>query len=227
MSDTHQKKIYVWDLPTRLFHWSLVLLVIVSVLTGLGWSGLDDEMEIHEWSGIAIIALVLFRIAWGFIGGRHARFTDFIKGPVVIFKYAKGLTTGAHEQWLGHNPLGGLSVIAMIGLVGLQAVLGLFANDDSHIEGPLFELVGKETSDFITWLHYLNSNALYVVIGIHVCAILFYRFKGERLVAAMVHGYKNIEPGSATPADDAKGNIIAAIIILAISVGITAFIINL
>lgn len=214
-------KIYVWDLPTRLLHWSLVILVVLSVLTGLGWSGLEDEMRIHEWSGIAIIVLVLFRLIWGFAGGRHARFTDFMKGPVAVLKYVKGLVTGAHEQWLGHNPLGGLSVIAMIVLVGLQAGLGLFANDDSHIEGPLFSLVGKETSDYLTWLHRLNSDALYVVIGIHICAILFYRLKGERLVAAMVHGYKNFEDGSAAPAQDAKGNIIAAVIILAISAGLT------
>ncbi|MGA0393229.1 MAG: cytochrome b/b6 domain-containing protein, partial [Rhodospirillales bacterium] len=91
-------KIYVWDLPTRLFHWSLVILVVLSVLTGLGWSGLEDEMRIHEWSGIAIIVLVLFRLIWGFAGGRHARFTDFMKGPVAVLKYDKGLVTGAHEH---------------------------------------------------------------------------------------------------------------------------------
>ena len=227
MSETKDTKIFVWDLPTRLFHWLLVSLVVTSFITGLGWSGLDDEMDIHTWSGITILALVMFRLVWGFVGGRHARFTDFIKGPITVLKYAHGLVTGKHEQWLGHNPLGGLSVVAMVSLLGLQAGLGLFANDDSTVEGPLFDIVGKEISDFVTWLHYLNSNALYAVIGVHICAIIFYRFQGERLVAAMIHGYKNIKEGSATPAPDAKGNTFLAVAILVTCAGITALIINL
>ena len=227
MSDTKETKVFVWDLPTRLFHWLLVILVVTSVLTGLGWSGLEDEENIHTWSGIGILSLVIFRLCWGVFGGRHARFADFIKGPIAVLKYAKGLVTGAHEQWLGHNPLGGLSVVAMLGLIGLQAGLGLFANDDSHVEGPLFNLAGKELSDFLTYLHQLNSNLIYIVIGIHVSAIIFYRCKGERLVGAMVSGYKKIAEGSATPAGDAKGNMIVAIVIMAISAGLVTALLQL
>ena len=220
-------KVFVWDLPTRLFHWSLLTLVVTSVLTGLGWSGLEDESDIHTWSGIGVLTLIIFRLGWGLFGGRHARFTDFIKGPLSVFRYLKGLVTGKHEQWLGHNPMGGLSVIAMIVLLGLQASMGLFANDDSSVEGPLFDLISKDSSDFITWLHYLNSIALYVVIGTHVLAIISYRLMGEHLVVAMVHGYKKIIEGSATPASGAKGNIIVAIFIFAISAGLVTWIVNL
>jgi len=220
-------KVFVWDLPTRLFHWSLLSLVVTSVLTGLGWSELEDESDIHTWSGIGVITLVIFRLGWGIFGGRHARFTDFIKGPLSVLRYLKGLVTGKHEQWLGHNPMGGVSVIAMIVLLGLQASLGLFANDDSSVEGPLFELISKDTSDFITWLHYLNSIALYVVIGTHVLAIISYRLMGEHLVAAMVHGYKKVIKGSVVATSDAKGNIIIAIVILAMSAGLVIWILNL
>ena len=220
-------KIFVWDLPTRLFHWFLLSLVVTSVLTGLGWSGLEDESDIHTWSGIGVLTLILFRLGWGIFGGRHARFTDFIKGPLSVLRYLKGLVTGKHEQWLGHNPMGGVSVIAMIVLLGLQAGMGLFTNDDSSVEGPLFNLISKDTSDYITWLHYLNSIALYVVIGTHVMAIISYRLMGEHLVAAMVHGYKKVIKGSVVAARDAKGNIIVAIITLAISAGLVTLILNL
>jgi len=217
-------KIFVWDLPTRLFHWFLLSLVVTSVLTGLGWSGLEDESDIHTWSGIGVLTLILFRLGWGIFGGRHARFTDFIKGPLSVLRYLKGLVTGKHEQWLGHNPMGGVSVIAMIVLLGLQAGMGLFTNDDSSVEGPLFNLISKDTSDYITWLHYLNSIALYVVIGTHVMAIISYRLMGEHLVAAMVHGYKKVIKGSVVAARDAKGNIIVAIMTLAISAGMVTLI---
>ncbi len=219
-------KVFVWDLPTRLFHWSLVILVVTSVLTGLGWSGLDDEMEIHTWSGIAIIALVFFRLGWGVFGGRHARFTDFVKGPIAVFQYARGLVSGAHERWLGHNPLGGVSVVLMLLLVSAQAALGLFSNDDSHFEGPLFDLVGKDLSDEITHFHHLISNFIFIVVGIHIAAIIFYKFKGERLVGPMVHGFKEAKE-SIGATGNAKGNIFVALVILAISASLTAWIINL
>ena len=116
-SEKGNGKIFVWDMPTRLVHWTLAILVTTSILTGLGWSGLTNEAWVHEWSGISILVLLFFRIFWGLFGGRHARFSDFIKGPRAVFSYAKGLVTGTHEQWKGHNPMGGLSVIALVGLL--------------------------------------------------------------------------------------------------------------
>jgi cytochrome b len=228
-------KVLVWDIPTRAFHWSLVILVLTSFLTGMGWSGLPDENWVHQWSGIFIMVLLFFRIVWGFVGGRHARFTDFIKGPVAVLRYAKGLVTGAHEQWRGHNPVGGLSVIAMLGLLGAQVGTGLFANDDSDFEAPLFELVGKELSDTLTSFHYDIIIAIYVVVAVHVSAIIFYRFKGERLVAAMVHGHKEVAdngaaddsvPEEASARPRAAGNLYLALGILGVSIGLAVWIIN-
>jgi cytochrome b len=229
-------KVLVWDFPTRVFHWSLVILVLTSFFTGMGWSGLPSENWVHQWSGIFIMVLLFFRIVWGFVGGRHARFTDFIKGPSAVLRYAKGLVTGAHEQWRGHNPVGGLSVIAMLGLLTAQVGTGLFANDDSDFEAPLFELVGKDLSDTLTSFHYDIIIAIYVVIAVHVSAIIFYRFKGEHLVAAMLHGHKEVPDESAArdaetdgPADGPKaaGNLYLALGILAVSIGLAVWIINL
>jgi cytochrome b len=231
MADKSEKdtgKLFVWDIPTRLFHWTLVILVTTSILTGLGWSGLANETWIHEWSGISILVLVFFRLFWGLVGGRHARFIDFIKGPKAVLSYAKGLVTGAHEHWKGHNPMGGLSVIALVGLLGAQAGTGLFANDDSDVEGPLFDKVGKELSDTITSFHYDIATLIYIVVGVHVAAIILYRFQGERLVGAMIHGHKEAgdykESGIKAPA---AGNPFVALAILALSVGLAAFILNI
>tara|TARA_B000000441_G_C21677224_1_gene311097 strand:+ start:196 stop:924 length:729 start_codon:yes stop_codon:yes gene_type:complete len=221
-------KIFVWDMPIRLFHWVLVILVIISILTGLGWSSLSNETMVHEWSGISILVLVFFRILWGFFGGRHARFFDFIKGPRAILSYIRGLLTGTHQRWKGHNPMGGLSVIAFIGLLGAQAGTGLFANDDSDVEGPLFDKVGKDLSDTITTFHYDIATLIYVVIGIHVVAIVLYRFQGERLIAAMMHGHK--EEGDykeSSMKGPTAGNPFVALVMLAASVGLVAFILNI
>ena len=227
-SEKGNGKIFVWDMPTRLFHWTLAILVTTSILTGLGWSGLTNEAWVHEWSGISILVLLFFRIFWGLFGGRHARFSDFIKGPRAVFSYAKGLVTGRHEQWKGHNPMGGLAVIALIGLLSAQVGTGLFANDDSDIEGPLFDKVGKEISDVITSFHYDIATLIFIVIGVHVTAIVLYRFQGERLIAAMMHGHK--EEGdykeSAIKVPTA-GNPFLALVVLAVSVGLVAFILNI
>jgi cytochrome b len=226
-SDT-KPGILVWDLPTRILHWSLVILVVTSVLTGLGWSGLRNEMEWHERSGIGIMVLLFFRIFWGFIGGRHARFSDFVKGPKAVLSYAKGLFTGVNRHWRGHNPMGALSVVAMLGLLAAQVGTGLFANDDSSVEGPLFNLVGKELSDAITSWHFLIIDGIYVLVGLHVAAIIAYRIMGERLIPAMLHGCKDEDDYEDSPARaPVKGNLLIAAAILATSIGLAVFVLEL
>ena len=179
--------IAVWDLPLRLFHWSLVLCVIGSVVTikaGGAW------MNWHMRFGYAILALLLFRIIWGFIGGRHARFRDFIVSPGAFLGYLKGRP--GQRVSPGHTPLGSLSVIAMILLFLVQAILGLFANDDIFTEGPLAHLISKEASDRVTGLHKTGELLLYALMALHLSAIAFYRFaRGKRLVPAMITGYKD------------------------------------
>lgn len=191
----------VWDLPLRLFHWSLVLSVIgafVTIKVGGGW------MAWHMRFGYVILTLLLFRLVWGFIGGRHARFADFIVSPGTLLRYLRGRPGQVVSP--GHNPLGSLSVIAMIVLFLTQATLGLFSNDDIFTEGPLAHLISKEASDAATGLHKLGENLLLALVALHLAAIAFYRFaRGQRLVRAMISGRKDDQPaepaaGAATPA---------------------------
>lgn len=182
------RSMLVWDLPTRLFHWLLVVLVIISYVSGnLG----GNAMRYHEWSGFAILALLLFRIFWGFFGSRESRFGTFIRGPSAVLRYATTLLRSDSTHFLGHNPLGGWSIIAMLFALIIQATTGLFANDDIISEGPLFDWVSKASSDGLTRIHRLNQEAIIVLVSIHVLAVLFHVFyKRENLVKPMFTGMK-------------------------------------
>ena len=180
----------VWDLPTRVFHWALVLLVLASYLTGEFWRGVD--MRWHMWSGYAILALVLFRLIWGLVGTRHARFGDFLRPPGAILSYLGALVRGRAPAYAGHNPLGGLSVLALLGVLLVQAGSGLFASDDIFIEGPLAGLVPGATVDWMTSVHHLAFDLLIGVIALHLAAVAFYEgAKGQRLLRAMLTGHKS------------------------------------
>lgn len=180
--------VQVWDLPTRLFHWLLVFCVAVSVVTG-SIGGL--YMRYHEWSGVTILVLVLFRIVWGVVGGRHARFTDFVAGPKAVVGYARDLFGEGHRRYLGHNPLGGWSIIAMLAALGVQAGTGLFANDDIFTEGPLAHWISKGLSDLLTRVHLINKGVLLMLVGVHILAVVFYYLvKRENLFVPMITGHK-------------------------------------
>jgi cytochrome b len=182
-----EKTVPVWDLPTRLFHWLLVALVAVNFYTGL--TGGLAEMRLHMKTGYAILALVLFRLAWGVIGSHHSRFVHFVRGPQAALAYARELFGGARLPVLGHNPLGAWSVLAMLASLLVQAATGLFANDDIFTEGPLADTVSKATSDLLSLVHSANSKLLMLLIALHLSAILFYLLaKGENLVRPMVTG---------------------------------------
>lgn len=201
------QRVRIWDLPTRLFHWSLAVLVVFSIVTAhVGGAWIDW----HFRSGYAVLALIAFRIAWGFVGGRHARFASFLRGPSAIAAALRG-EPAPHA---GHNPLGGLSVIAMLALVGAQAVGGLFANDDIASEGPLVRLVSKATSDTITTLHRINEKLIIALVVLHVAAIFFYLWrKRTNLVRPMITGDKSdVDPAQSTP-DDAALRVRAALLL--------------
>ena len=185
------KKVYsihVWDIPTRFFHWLLVILVFFSFITGkIG----GTAMKYHELSGFAVLCLVVFRLVWGFIGGQQSRFSAFLKGPATVLRYASSLPGRESRTYIGHNPLGGWSIIAMLMSLFLQAGTGLFANDDILTEGPLYDLISKQTSDWLTGMHDLNQNVLMGLVVLHICAILFYLFvKRENLLVPMITGKK-------------------------------------
>lgn len=148
-------------------------------------------MKYHEWSGFAILVLAVFRLAWGFIGGQQSRFKTFIKGPAAVIRYASSLLRKDSKRHLGHNPLGGWSIIAMLTSLLIQVGTGLFANDDILTEGPLYALVSKQTSDWLTGVHHLNQRVLLVLILIHIGALIFYLIaKRENLIKPMITGNK-------------------------------------
>ena len=185
-----QKKL-VWDLPVRLFHWILVALFIAAWVTaeqGPAW------MDRHMQVGYAIMTVVLFRFFWGLYGGEQALFKTFLRGPAKVISYIKKMLRGDAEQSVGHNPLGGWSVVVMLLLLGLQAATGLFANDDIYNEGPLATLVSNATSGLLTKIHKLNFNLLLAVTGIHIIAVLAYLLvKKENLIKPMISGFKELE----------------------------------
>ena len=188
------KKVYsikIWDIPTRIFHWLLVIFVFFSFITGkIG----ATAMKYHELSGFAVLSLVVFRLVWGFVGGQQSRFSAFVKGPATVFGYAASLLRNDSAHYIGHNPLGGWSIIAMLMSLLLQTGTGLFANDDILTEGPLYHLVSKQTSDCLTGLHHLNQKVLIVLIALHISAIMFYLIaKRENLLKPMITGKKAYE----------------------------------
>jgi cytochrome b len=182
-------KILVWDLPLRMFHWMLALLVTASIVSAqIG----GNAMQIHLRSGYTILTLVLFRILWGFFGGTHARFAAFVRGPATAIAYLKALRRQTAGRHLGHNPAGGWSVMLMLAVLLIQAGTGLFSNDDISTEGPLAKLVTKAWSDRISSIHEINVVVLYVLIGLHLAAVAFYFFfKRDNLVKPMLTGFKD------------------------------------
>lgn len=182
-------RIRLWDLPTRLFHWSLVVAVTVAIVTGKAGG---EWMELHGRAGLAIVGLVSFRLAWGFLGSRYARFLTFLPTPKSLLSYLKG-----EWQGVGHNPLGALSVLALLSLLGAQAFTGLVGNDSNAFYGPLFELVDESLSNKLTGWHHLLADGLLVLIGLHVVAIAFYlAIKRDNLVRPMVTGWKEVPKGN-------------------------------
>jgi cytochrome b len=178
----------VWDLPLRLFHWLLVLLVASQIVTAfIG----GNAMQFHALGGYAILTLILFRILWGLVGGTHARFGDFVRGPRTVIAYARSSGSGTHVAHRGHNPLGGWSVVAMLSSLLLQASTGLFANDDVMLEGPLVKHVSGTVSGIATGVHEVNAFVLLTLISIHIATVLFYLFgKNENLIVPMITGRK-------------------------------------
>jgi len=182
----------VWDWPVRLFHWSIVILLVVAVVTvKIG----GNAMEWHMRAGMAVLALVVFRILWGFLGSRHARFASFLRGPGAVVAYVRSILKPPHDLHVGHNPVGGWSVIAMLLVLLAQAGSGLFSNDDIATDGPLARLVSKDTSDAVTSFHRLNVWALAALVAAHVGAVGFHLVAlKENLVHAMLTGVKKLPP---------------------------------
>ncbi|BBP01725.1 cytochrome b/b6 domain-containing protein [Sulfuriferula nivalis] len=188
--NTTNQKIKVWDLPTRLFHWSLVLCFAVS------WGSVelfDDAMQIHFYAGYTLLTLLIFRVLWGFVGGSTARFSHFWSGVHATKAYARTLLKPRPNDNIGHNPVGGWAVIIMLTLLAAQMITGLFSNNDLLDSGPLAHYISGDLSDTISGIHGTIFNFLITIVGLHIAAVFFYRFyKHSNLIIAMITGYKTL-----------------------------------
>ncbi|WP_124950595.1 cytochrome b/b6 domain-containing protein [Sulfuriferula thiophila] len=222
--NTINQSIKVWDLPVRLFHWSLVICFAVS------WASVelfDDAMQVHLYAGYVMLTLVLFRVVWGFSGSGTARFTQFVTGLRPTLAYATTLLKPRPSHYLGHNPLGGWAVITMLALLAFQALTGLFSyNDELLIGGPLVHWVGQDISSTISEIHGAAFNVLLTIVGLHIAAVLFYRFfKHNNLIVTMITGYKSL-PNTVPSANlHFVSNWRALAILVVIATGVAALVI--
>ncbi len=186
-------RVRVWDLPTRIFHWAFAATVAFSFATGkIG----DPWMHWHLRSGYAVLALLAFRVAWGFAGSASARFAHFLRGPRAMLAHARALRAGRYQASAGHNPLGGWMVVVLLGAVLAQAATGLFADDEIATQGPLAAKVSNAVVSRMSTFHSYNAWLVLCAVAVHVAAIAFYRWQlGARLVGPMVHGWIEVPPG--------------------------------
>ncbi len=189
--DTH---VHAWDLPTRVFHWTLVTLMAATWVTFYYAEFLQDPtLKWHRWTGYALLVLVTWRLIWGFAGSSTARFSAFVRGPVAAIGYGADLARRRSRHFLGHNPLGAWMVLALLGLVAFQGVIGLFTVEHNDLTaGPLYKLVSEDTQKLLTRWHRLAFDwVILPVIGLHVVANTLYSLiKKDPLIKAMVTGRK-------------------------------------
>ena len=205
------KRIRVWDLPTRLFHWLLAAAIVAAVVTGLRGGAL---MDWHGRIGLFITGLLAFRLVWGIAGSTYARFARFFPTPGKIAAYLRGEWRGE-----GHNPLGALSVFGLLALLTVQVATGLVGNDDITFTGPLFELVTKDLSNRMTGIHQLLTNVLNVLVCLHVGAIMFYAHaRKQNLVRPMLTGWKEGGEG-----ESAQGGGIVALVVALLVAGAVVY----
>ena len=185
-------RLKVWDLPTRLMHWLLVVSIAVC-----WWTGLHNQLQYHLYSGYVALWVVLMRLYWGVVGSSTSRFVNFVKGPKAIFDYARTLRRRDTPHIQGHNALGAVSVLLMLGLVLGVVVLGLFAVDvDGLYSGPLSIYVNFHDGRHLAHLHYRIFNYLLGVIGLHLLAVIFYYVhKRHNLVFPMISGHRRADEG--------------------------------
>jgi cytochrome b len=195
----------VWDLPTRLFHWALVACVAGLAITAYSETGLDW----HARLGYTVLALLLFRVVWGFIGGRWSRFASFLYSPTSVVAYLRGRSHPDHL--VGHNPLGAGSVLAMLVFLIAQVATGLVSDDESSFQGPLNRFVSSSKALAATWYH--KRVGQWVLLGLvllHVAAVLYYVLKKRQpLVRAMVGGDKQVAAPVQPSRDDAASRTVA------------------
>jgi cytochrome b len=220
---TAQRATRVWDLPTRIFHWSLVA-CIAGLFTTVNIGG--DWMQWHFKFGYAVLSLLFFRVVWGFVGGRWSRFASFIYAPSTIVAYFKG--SGTPEQSVGHNPMGSASVFAILGILLLQVASGLFSDDEISNQGPLTKFVSAARISTATWYHKeVGSNIVIALVVLHIAAIFYYLYKKkDNLIRPMLQGDKLLTIEAPASRDDAASRAVAAVV-FALCAGLVWWIVSL
>ena len=227
MAESHQqpKTVAVWDAPTRLFHWTLTILVLTSFVTAEGeWPDVHlagrtiPHMTIHIWCGCAILALLLFRLAWGVVGSSTARFRQFVRGPAAVFAYLGGVFRKPAAFFAGHNPAGAAMIVVMLAALSVQAISGLYSKDPDDFlgvaEGPLHASVSAAIGARMTHIHHLGHEVIEILIYAHILANLFYWLvRREDLIVAMFTGRRKLPAGeTVVPATFASTNLAIAIV---------------
>lgn len=210
--------IRIWDLPTRLFHWGLALGVVGLVVTAKA-----GAMEWHFRLGYGVLALLVFRLIWGFVGGRWSRFSSFIHRPSTLLRYLRG--QARPEDSAGHSPTGALAVFALLAVLLAQVATGLFADDEITFSGPLAKFAsGEWVSQASVYHRNIGEILIFALVGLHVAAIAFYRIvKKERLVRAMVTGDKHLK----APVEPARDDVPARLGGLAVFAAAVATVVGL
>ena len=205
------KKVRVWDLPTRLFHWSLAACIVGLVITAnIG----GDAMVWHFRLGYSVLTLILFRLVWGLVGGYWSRFSTFVPGPSTVIAYLKG--RAKPEQAVGHNPLGALSVLALLFASFAQAAVGLMSDDEIAAAGPLVSKIPGAWVSVATFVHTeVTKVILILLVFLHIAAILWYRFKRkENLIGPMIVGDKTLPDNTQASHDTLASRAVAAVVLL-------------
>lgn len=188
MSDKAGDHVPAWDGPTRLFHWLLVILVVLAPISQR-FGGI--ELTWHKWNGLAIMVLILFRLLWGVVGGDSARFSGFVTGPGRAWRYLRALLRGEKPRYLGHNPVGGWMILALLSVLAAQGVFGLYTTDDVLAEGFLVGGATSETVEAASAYHARGFGLILLLVGIHVVANLgYWLLARENLVGPMITGRK-------------------------------------
>jgi cytochrome b len=215
-------KLRVWDLPTRLFHWSLAALVLA-----LAISGQIGAMTWHFRFGYAVFTLLLFRVVWGLVGGHWSRFASFIYAPSTIVAYLKGQGKPAHE--IGHNPLGAFSVFGLLGFLSFQVASGLFADDEIANAGPLTKFISNAWVSDLTWYHKaVGKWVLLAMVLLHIAAIIFYlRAKKHNLILPMLHGDKEVQSVGLPVSKDGIAQRLLALVVALACGGLVAWVVKL